>query len=137
MAYFLAKTDPDTYSLEDFKRDKQTIWDGVHNHQAIAVIKTMQPGDQVFIYLSMSDKAIVGLAEVVAAPFENKKDPRFSWAVELKLTHTMSPVTLASIKAESEFSDFLLVRHSRLSVMPVPDDIASWILKKGAPLAVA
>jgi predicted RNA-binding protein with PUA-like domain len=128
MSYFLAKSDPDTYGIDDLKRDKKTLWDGVHNYQAIAVIKTMQVGDQVFIYHSQSDKAIVGLAEVVGEPFENKQDPRFSWAVELKFVRLLKPITLADIKAEPTFKGFLLVRHTRLSTMPVPDFVAEWIL---------
>jgi predicted RNA-binding protein with PUA-like domain len=127
MSYFLAKTDPDTYSVEDFMRDEQTVWDGVHNYQAINVIKTMKPGDTVFIYLSMSDKAIVALAEVVGEPFLNTSDPRFSWAVELKFLSKLKPLSLAAVKANPLCKDFLLVRHSRLSVMPVPEDVAVWI----------
>ncbi len=127
MAYFLVKTDPDTYSLEDFICDKKTIWDGVHNYQAINVIKTMQPGDQVFVYLSMTDKAIVGLAEATSEPFLNTEDPRHSWAIELKFVSKINPITLAEIKANPICQDFLLVRHSRLSVMPVPEVVAEWI----------
>ncbi len=127
MSYFLVKTDPDTYSIDDFIKDKQTIWDGVHNYQAINVIKTMRPGDKVYVYLSMTDKAIVGLAEVVGEPFLNTKDPRFSWAIELKFVSRLKPVSLAEIKANPLCKDFLLVRHSRLSVMPVPDNVADWL----------
>lgn len=134
MNYYLAKTDPDTYSIDHFAKEKQTIWDGVHNYQAIAVIKLMKPGDKVFIYHSQSDKAIVGLAEVVAEPFQNTADTRFSWAIELKLTDTMTPVKLADIKAAEDLKDFLLVRHTRLSTMPVPDNAVKWILARGAPL---
>ncbi len=136
MAYFLVKTDPDTYSLEDFIRDKKTIWDGVHNYQAINVIKTIQPGDQVFVYLSMTDKAIVGLAEAISEPFLNTEDPRHSWAIELKFVSKIKPISLAEIKANPLCLDFLLVRHSRLSVMPVPDEIAKWINEKGSAKAI-
>lgn len=122
MSYFLAKTDPDTYSLDDFQKEGTTLWDGVHNNAAILFIRAMSPGDKVFIYESLSTKAIVGLAEVTSDPFENKADPRKSWAVEMKfLKRYEKHLTLARIKADPDFSEFKLVRESRLSVMPVPD----------------
>lgn len=127
MKYFLAKTDPDTYSVDDFEKESETLWDGVHNHQAINVIKTMSPGDIVYIYHSMQDKCIVGLAEVTGHPFENTSDPRFSWAVHMKFLKRTKPVTLKEIKSEPLLSEFLLVRHSRLSTMPVPNEIAEWL----------
>jgi len=131
LKYFLAKSDPDTYGIDDLERDGKTIWDGVHNVQAINFIKTMVPGDQVFIYHSMTDKAIVGVAKVSAKPFENKQDPRYSWAVELKFLHRTNPVKLTDIKQVDEFKDFLLIRNPRLSTMAVPDNIAAWIEKNG------
>lgn len=127
MAYFLAKTDPETYSLEDFERDGETEWDGVHNHEAINYIKTMRPGDKVFIYLSMSQKAIVGLAEVTGEPYQNTADPRFSWAVRMKFLKRTKPVSLKEVKAEPSLKSFKLVTHSRLSVMSVDEKTAAWI----------
>lgn len=130
MAYFLAKTDPETYSIEDFERDGETEWDGVHNYEAINFIKTMRPGDKVFIYLSMSAKAVLGLAEVTSEPYENKDDKRFSWAVRMKFMKRTKPVTLAEFKAEPSLKKFKLVTHSRLSVMAVDDKVAAWINSK-------
>ncbi len=127
MAYFLAKTDPGTYSIEDFERDVVTEWDGVHNYEAINYIKTMRPGDVVYIYLSQTAKAILGLAEVVGEPYENKSDPRFSWAVRLKFIKRTKPVTLSEVKADPSLKKFKLVTHSRLSVMAVDDKVAAWI----------
>ncbi len=128
MKYFLAKTEPSTYSIADFEKERETIWDGVHNHQAIAVIKQMQSGDRVFIYHSVKDKKIVGLAEVVGEPFENKEDPRFSWAAKFRLVKTFDGPTLADFKSDPKFAKFQLVTHSRLSTMQVPEEIAEWIL---------
>jgi len=127
MAYFLVKTDPDTYSLEDFEHDGETEWDGVHNYEAINYIKTMRPGDKVYIYLSQTDKAIAALGEVTGEPYENKADPRFSWAVRLKFLKRTKPVTLKEVKANPELKKFKLATHSRLSVMAVEDSIATWI----------
>ncbi len=128
MNYFLAKSEPSTYSIDDLERDGETTWDGVHNYQAIAYIKTMKPGDLVYIYHSQTDKAIVGLAEVTSEPYENTADPRPSWVVKLKFVKKfVKTLTLAQVKGEPLAADFLLVRHSRLSVMPVPAPVANWI----------
>lgn len=129
MNYFLAKTDPDTYSIDQFEKDKTTIWDGVHNYQAIKFIQQMNPGDMVFIYHSQTDKAILGLAKVIEKPFENTEDQRYSWAVKLQFIKRTNPITLATIKSEPMMHELLLVRNPRLSTMSVPNDIAEWLLK--------
>ncbi len=131
MNYFLVKADPENdYSLDDLKRDSKTIWDGVHNNAAILNIRKMKMNDKVFIYHSQKQKSIVGMATVTGEPFENKADPRRSWAVELTyLEHFKNPVSLAEIKADTAFSDFALVRIGRLSVMPVPENLAKKIIK--------
>jgi len=124
MNYFLAKTDPDTYSLADFQKEGTTLWDGVHNNAAMLFIQKMQPGDLVYIYESLTTKAIVGLAEVTDEPFLNTADPRRSWAVHMKfIKEFANPLTLAQIKATPSLAHFELVRQGRLSVMPVPPDI--------------
>lgn len=130
MKYYLAKTDPDTYSINQFAVDKKTVWDGVHNYQAINFIKQMMIGDTVFIYHSMSDKAILGIAKVIDEPFENKADPRYSWAIELEFVKYTRPLTLAEMKSEPLLKDLLLIKNPRLSTMPVPDEIADWIINK-------
>ncbi len=68
MAYFLAKTDPETYSIDQFEREVSTTWDGVSNPQAVRAIQQMRPGDRVFIYHSVAQPAVVGLAEVISEP---------------------------------------------------------------------
>ncbi|MCW1908443.1 MAG: EVE domain-containing protein [Candidatus Saccharibacteria bacterium] len=125
MNYWLVKADPDSdYSIEDLERDGETIWDGVHSNPAILNIQKMKLGDLVYIYHSQKQKAIVGLAEVAEEPFENKADPRRSWAVKLKFVRTFTKtITLAAIKSDPEMQQFGLVRQSRLSVMPVPGEI--------------
>lgn len=121
MKYFLVKADPDNdYSIDDLSRDGSTIWDGVHNNQAILNIQKMKKGDKLYIYHSQKEKSIVGLAEVVSEPYENKDDPRRSWAMKIKFIKKYdNPLHLSIIKSQAEFNDFLLVRNSRLSVMPV------------------
>lgn len=129
MAYFLAKTDPDTYSIADFEREGETLWDGVHNNAAMLFIQKMQPGDHIYIYQSLTTKAIVGLAQVTGQPFLNPADPRRSWAVTMKFTKRyLNPLTLADFKADASMKDFGLVRQSRLSVMPINEKENSWII---------
>lgn len=128
MRYFLAKTEPSSYSIEQLEKDKETIWDGVHSYAAIGFIKQMKPGDRVFIYHSLKGLSIVGEAEVVEDPYLNTADPRFSWAVKLRFVRKFSGPSLADFKAKPEFATFDLVRQSRLSTMIVPDDVAKWIL---------
>lgn len=130
MNYFLLKSDPDTYSLDDLEKDKETVWDGVHNFQAINFIKKMKKGDKAYIYHSQSDKAIMGLAEIISEPRENTKDPRKSWIVDIRFLNRYSkPVTLADIKNHGDFDDFLLIRNGRLSVMEVPENVQKFLEK--------
>ena len=81
MTYFLAKTDPDTYSIDDLERDKQTVWDGVTNPQAVRAIREMKPGDRVFIYHSGGQLGRCGHGEGgFGAPARTPKTPnRPSW----------------------------------------------------------
>lgn len=129
--YFLAKSDPDTYSLEDLEKDKTTTWDGVHNFQAINVIKKMKKGDLIYVYHSQTEKAVVGLMEAISEPFENTKDPRKSRAIDVKFVKRFkNPVKLEEFKAVDWMKDFHLVSHSRLSVMEVPEKVHEWIEKR-------
>src|SRR5947208_3456201 len=94
MAYFLAKTDPETYSLDDLKRDGKTEWDGVRNPAAVNAIKEMKPGDTVIIYHTGNEKAVLGLAKVVSEPRPDPNDDR-SWVADFEyVKHTKKPVTL-------------------------------------------
>lgn len=127
---FLAKTEPSTFSIDDFEKEQVTLWDGVHNYQAINVIKTWQVGDYVLIYHSVKEKCIVGLGQVIESPYQNKDDTRFSWAAKLKFIikfETQEYINLNQIKQTKLFNNFLLVTNSRLSVMPCPDNFVTWI----------
>lgn len=127
MAFFLAKTDPETYSLDDFLREKRTTWDGVTNPLAARHISTMAKGDFVFIYHSMGQSAVVGLAKVDSAPRLDPKNPK-SWVVDMKIVCRLDPpTTLLEIKSSGLFPTFDLVRNSRLSTMPCPDDFVEWL----------
>jgi predicted RNA-binding protein with PUA-like domain len=130
MTYFLAKTDPDTYSIADLERDGTTVWDGVRNAQAVAVIRTMAPGDRALIYHSGGQAAIVGLAEIVSAPRPDPKEPK-SWVVDVRFLRRIEPpVGLREVKETHRFDDWSLVRHSRLSTMPAPDSFIAWLRER-------
>ena len=130
MQYFLAKTDPQTYSSEDFARDKSTVWDGVTNAQAVQAIRAMRPGDRVFTYHSQGESAIVALAKVKGEPRPDPSNPK-SWVVEMKFESTINPhVALPEIKSSGLFNDWLLVRNSRLSTMAAPESFVSWMRER-------
>lgn len=128
MKYFLAKSEPSTYSIDDLKRDGTTTWDGVANPTAVQFLKAMKPGDKVFIYHSGDEKAIVGLAEVVGEGRPDPKNDR-SWLVDFKYLKTFPEprVTLKQIKESGKFPEFRLVRQSRLSTMEVPAEVVDWL----------
>src|SRR6202049_4865969 len=113
MKYFLAKTEPDSYSIDDLQRDQKTTWDGVKNPQAVRAIREMQPGARGFVYHSGGVSAIVGWAKVASEPRDDPKNPK-SAVVDLEFGGRLEPpVTLAEIKQSSKFNDWALVRQGR------------------------
>ncbi len=96
--YFLAKTDPETYPIDQLMRDGKTVWDGVKNPQALRAIREMKAGDRVFIYHSMGDAAIVGLADVTGDGRPDPKDPILAVADFKYRGRIEPPVTLKEIK---------------------------------------
>jgi len=125
---WLLKTEPGTYSFADLERDGTTRWDGVSNNLALKHLRSTHHGDQVFIYHTGEERAVVGTAEITkdAYPDPKQKEPRLV-VVDLKAGKRLPrPVSLSEIKQQSALKDFALVRMSRLSVMPVND--AQWNL---------
>jgi predicted RNA-binding protein with PUA-like domain len=130
MNYFLAKTDPETYSIDNLARDRQTVWDGVRNRQALQAIREMRPGDRVFIYHSMGDACIVGLAKVGCAPRPDPKDSKLTVVDFEFLTRLEPATTLREIKDSGLFPDWSLVRQSRLSTMSAPPAFVEWMRQR-------
>src|SRR5438132_12887807 len=127
MNYFLAKTDPETYSIDQLERDHKTAWDGVTNPQAVRAIREMRPGDRVFIYHSGGQSAVVGWAAVRSEPRDDPKNPK-SAVVDLEFGGRLDPpATLAEVKQSKEFEDWALVRQSRLSTMAAPEKFVKWM----------
>jgi predicted RNA-binding protein with PUA-like domain len=131
MNYWMVKTEPSSYSWEDFFQKGEDIWDGVRNYQARNFLKEMKIGDPVLFYHSGKDKAIVGVAEVSQEAFPDPKDE--SWvAVGLKTNRALkNPVTLERIKADERLSGLLMLKQSRLSVMAVEKGDFELLLKMG------
>jgi predicted RNA-binding protein with PUA-like domain len=131
MAHWLVKQEPTTYSWPRLVRDGRTRWDGVHNAQALLYLRQMAVGDEAFFYHSGDERACVGILRVVAPPRPDPDDPRPSWFVEVAPVRPLArPVALAEIRGEPALRDLLLLRNSRLSVMPLPDRAWAWILAR-------
>lgn len=130
MNYFLAKTDPEVYSIENLEKEKTTVWNGIKNPQALQAIRSMRPGDLVFVYHSGGEATIMGLMKVVSLPREDEKNPKLS-VVDVKFIKKYPiPIGLKEIKATHKFDDWNLVYQGRLSTMRVPEKFAEWVKKK-------
>jgi predicted RNA-binding protein with PUA-like domain len=122
MQYWILKSEPGEYSFGDLEREGRTIWDGVRNYQARNNLKRMRKGDQALIYHSVSEKALVGIAEVIRDAYPDPTDnPKGDWVVVdiAPLRPLQRRITLAEIKALPDLRDLPLIRQSRLSVIPL------------------
>jgi len=127
MTSFLAKTDPETYSIDDLERDRRTAWDGVINPQAVRAIRQMRPGDRIFIYHSGGTSSVVGIAKVASPPRDDPRNPK-SAVVDVEFSCRLEPpVTLAEVKQSGKFNDWALVRQGRLSTMEAPEKFVEWM----------
>lgn len=129
MAYWLMKSEPDSYSWSDLVRDGGTEWDGVRNNAARLHLRAMKVGDEAFMYHSMSDKAVVGIMRVTRAAQPDPKDADWVSVRVEPVRQLEKPVTLAEIKAEPKLAKMELIRQSRLSVAPVRDGEWNLVLK--------
>jgi predicted RNA-binding protein with PUA-like domain len=123
MAYWLLKTEPDSFSWDDQvkKGAKGEAWTGVRNFRAREHLKAMKKGDLAFFYHTGDEKQVVGIAEVIreAYPDPTDKDGVFV-AVDVKAVKPLKkPVTLATVKADKRLKDMVLAKQPRLSVQPV------------------
>ena len=136
MNYWLMKSEPDVWSIEQQKKvgNKGATWDGVRNYQAANNLKKMSKGDLCFFYHSNIGKEIVGIVEVIKTAFIDPTDKKRKFvAIKVKFKKALNkPVSLKRIKKNYNLSNLLLIKQSRLSVMPI--DTKSWkiILKMGS-----
>jgi len=133
MAYWLVKSEPDTYSWDDFVKEGQTCWSGVRNYAARLHLRNMKKGDEVFFYHSNEGTDIVGIAKVIKEAYQDPTTDDEAWvAVDLKpYKKIKKPVTLEQVKADKRLKDMALVRLGRLSVQPVTDDEWKIIMELG------
>ncbi len=149
--YWLLKSEPEVYSIENLQREGQTLWDGVRNYQARNFLRQMKRGDLAFFYHSnTTPPGIVGLARVVetgvvdptqfdpASPYYDGRcsvdSPRW-FTVRLEFDRRFDRcIPLATLKQTFTTDELLLVRTgNRLSVMPVEKAIAARILAMVEP----
>jgi len=122
MAYWLLKTEPDSYSWNDLARDSTAEWDGVRNHAAAAHLRAMRIGDEMLIYHSGADKAAVGIATVTREARKDGDEGNWVSVAIAPVAPLPAPVTLKDMKAEPKLAGMAMLRQSRLSVSPVTPD---------------
>ena len=135
MSTWLVKQEPSTYPFSRFLKDKKVVWDGVRNYQARNFLRAMKIGDSVLYYHSVDERAVVGLAKVTRTAFTDPTSPKGEEWTSVMLTAVRGlphPVTLDQLKSDKRFSELLLLRQSRLSVMPVPPKLFSAIVRMGS-----
>ncbi len=125
MPAYLLKTEPTVYSFADLERDKETIWDGVTNPQAVKHLREMPKGSDLIIYHTGDEKTAVGTAKALSIDTTDPKVPLVKIKVGKKIKE---PKTLAAIKAMKLFADSPLVIIGRLSVVPLTEDQFAWIV---------
>jgi predicted RNA-binding protein with PUA-like domain len=133
MNYWLVKQEPEDYAWTTFVKDGSAAWTGVRNFQARNNLRAMRKGDPVLYYHSGESKEIVGVACVAKAAYADPTAEEGDWsAVDLTPVKPLAaPVSLATIKTDACLKEMVLVRHSRLSVMPVTKPQFDRVLKLG------
>ena len=133
MAYWLIKSEPETFSLEDFRNEKVTVWYGVRNYTARNNLRTMQLGDVAVFYRSVTKPAIQGLSRVVREHYQDPTTELPAWvAVDFELIEEFrNEVPLSKVKEIPELQGMELLKQSRLSVQRVTDDEFEVICKLG------
>lgn len=132
--FWLAKSEPGTYSWEDFRKERRTSWTGVRNYTARNNLRAMQKGDEVLFYHSGEDKAVVGIARVKRTAYRDNTAKEGDWStVDLvPIKALRRPVTLSEIKGNPRLKKMPLIRLSRLSVSPVSAQEFREILRMGS-----
>ena len=146
--YWLMKSEPSAYSIQDLKAEKETLWDGIRNYQARNFMRSMKIGDQAFFYHSNTKPpGIVGLMEIIETnlidPYQfdssskyydkksNRENPRWDCVKTKYICEFNNMITLKELSETYTPEELTLVRKgNRLSIMPVKNDIAIELLKK-------
>ena len=133
MQYWLVKVEPEEYSWAMLQKDRRAAWTGVRNFQARNNLRAMKKGDSVLFYHSVTEKEVVGIARVEREAYPDPTATEGDWAcVDLAPRKTLAePVSLEQIKADPVLKEMLLVKNSRLSVMPLTQQQFERVLKLG------
>ena len=121
---FLLKTEPTKYSFEDLVRDKETIWDGITNSQALKFLREMKKGEKLVIYHSNEGKEAVGTAKVLSVDATDIKNPQVRIAPVKPLK---TPRPLSEMRTAAVFQNSILFRQFRLSVVPLTPEQYAWL----------
>jgi predicted RNA-binding protein with PUA-like domain len=128
---WLLKSEPDVYSWDDLVKDKKAVWDGINNNAALKHMRDMKKGELCLIYHTGDEKQAVGIAEITSTAYPDPKleeERRLVFDIKPK-KKLKNPVTIADIKADPFFNDWLFVKIGRLSVVPVTDEQWEKIIK--------
>jgi len=130
MKYWIIKSEPKKYPWDKMQEDKTTFWDGVRNYEARNNLRAMKKGDICFFYHSNDEKAIVGMTQVVKEAYQDPTTDDTNWVcVDVKFKKSaLRPLTLKEMKDHAILSQMSLVKRSRLSVTPVTDEEAQYIM---------
>ena len=133
MNMWLVKSEPDVYSWDTFVAEKGSAWTGVRNNQARLNLLAMKVGDRVLYYHSGDAKEVVGIAEVSREGYQDPtaEDPRWICVDLIPIQKLPTAVPLKAFRADAVLADSLLVRHTRLSVMPIDDAVYTRALGLG------
>jgi predicted RNA-binding protein with PUA-like domain len=116
---FLLKTEPNKYSYDDLLRDQETVWDGIANNQALLYLRNMKKGEKLVIYHSNIGKAAVGTAKVVSVDASDPKNPKVVIKPGKRLKKEKP---LEEIRSAAVFTDSIMFRQFRLSVVPLTEE---------------
>jgi predicted RNA-binding protein with PUA-like domain len=131
--FWLVKQEPETYSWDTFVIEGRTAWTGIRNFQARNNLRAMKKGDPILFYHSGESKEVVGIARVSKAAYPDPTTTEGDWSgVDLVPVKALKkPVKLGVIKADKALKEILLIRNSRLSVMPLTETQFNRILELG------
>jgi predicted RNA-binding protein with PUA-like domain len=129
VGYWLFKQEPSSYSYSQLEADGRTRWDGVTNNLALKHLRSVKKGDKAFFYHTGDEKSIVGLMEIASMPYADPRDDALTVVDVMPSSKLPRAVSLHMIKSDKSFSEWELVKISRLSVMPVPEPLWKKILK--------
>ena len=146
--FWLMKSEPEAYSIDTLKNDRETIWDGIRNYQARNFMRNMKKGDKVFFYHSnCKPPGIVGLMEVIELdivdptqfdknskyfdPKSKPENPRWDCVKLRFISKSNKILSLSELKILFSEDDLLVVKKgNRLSILPVRNDVAKILLEK-------